>query len=177
MTVETTAETTAAQAAERRHERIEHGLHELFEVSLLAKALFATTELMTGIGLWLIKASWVVAAAQWLTRQEIAEDPTDGMAAWLLHEAHAFSIQTQHFWSIYLIGHGVIKLAVVVGLVLGIGWAYPASIVVLVGFIAYQMDQFCYTQALWMAALTVFDLVVIWLIWHEYQQLKKAGKV
>ncbi len=162
----------AAPAPESPQSRPRGGwLHRLFELSILAKAIFALAEFLTGLGLWLVEARWVVAAAHWLTRQEITEDPSDRVALWILHQAQAFDIGTQGFWAAYLIGHGAIKLAVVAGLLAGVRWAYPLSIAVLMGFIAWQIDRYVHTPSVMMLALSVFDLVVIWLIWHEYRSL------
>ncbi|OYX44302.1 MAG: hypothetical protein B7Z02_05995 [Rhodobacterales bacterium 32-67-9] len=153
---------------------VERRLHQLFEVSLLAKGAFAATELLSGIAIWLVSADWVTATVRWLTRQEIVEDPRDRLANWLLGFAQGYSVSTQHFWALYLVGHGVVKLAVVAALAYRLLWAYPVSIFVLVGFILYQIERYSVTHAPILIALSLFDLVVIWLVWHEYQRMKAA---
>ncbi len=155
--------------------QIERRLHQLFDVSLIAKGAFAATELLSGIAIWLVSADWVIRTVGWLTHYEIVEDPGDRLATWLLGLAHGYTVSTQHFWALYLIGHGVVKLAVVTALAYRILWAYPASILVLVGFILYQLDRFSVTHAPFLIALTLFDLVVIWLVWHEYRRMKAAS--
>jgi len=155
---------------------VEHRLHQLFEVSLLAKGLFAATELLSGIAVWMVSADWVMRWVGWLTRNEIIEDPADRLANWLLALAQGFSLSTQHFWALYLIGHGVVKLAIVAALAFRIPAAYPASIVVLAGFILYQLDRFHTTGSLLLIALSIFDLVVIWLVWHEYRQMPAKAR-
>lgn len=162
----------SAQAPGRRDRR----LHELFEVSLFLKAVFAVSELISGIGVYLIPAGWVIDAAQWVTAHELIEDPSDRLARALLALAEHFSVGTQQFWAAYLVGHAVVKLAVVAGLVLRIRWAYPASIWVLVGFIVYQADRWMQTHSIAMVLLTIFDMVVIWLIWHEYKGMKAKAE-
>ncbi|WP_372841627.1 DUF2127 domain-containing protein [Phaeovulum sp.] len=147
-------------------------LHALFEASIVLKGLFATAEVLSGLGIWLVKADWVMRIAHAVTQAELSEDPTDFLAAWALNLARGFSVETQHFWSLYLFGHGVLKLAVVAALMAGIGWAYPASVVVLAGFVAWQMTQFFTTGGMATLLLSVFDLVVIWLILQEYKTLR-----
>lgn len=151
--------------------RTEHRLHQAFELSLLAKGLFALSELLSGLAVWLIPTGLVLRITQALTRQELAEDPTDRLAHWLLHQAAQFSMGAQHFWALYLIIHATVKLALVFGLVRRWLWAYPASIVVLFIFIAYQIDRFAVSHDPVMLGLSLFDLVVIWLIRHEWRQL------
>lgn len=151
-------------------------MHQVFELGLLAKGIFAASELVSGLLIWLIPVDGVVQIVRMLTRHELAADPTDRVANWLLRMADGYSVHAQHFWALYLIVHALAKLTVVAGLALNIIWAYPASIVVLVGFIAYQGQQYVLNHDPVMIALTLFDLVMIWLIWHEYRQLKRAGR-
>lgn len=155
---------------------VEHRLHQLFEVSLLAKGLFAATELLSGIMVFMVSADWVKRWVGWLTRNEVIEDPGDRVANWILGAVQGYSVSTQHFWAFYLIGHGVVKLAIVAALAFRMLWAYPASIVVLAGFILYQLDRFRLTGSPFLIALSVFDLVVIWLVWHEYRQMRATAR-
>jgi uncharacterized membrane protein len=55
-------------------------------------------------------------------------------------------------------------------------WAYPASLVILSLFIAYQVYRFSYTHSVGLVVLTAFDLIVMVLIWHEYRLVQKHGK-
>lgn len=48
--------------------------------------------------------------------------------------------------------------------------AYPASLVVMTLFIAYQVYRYTYTHGIGLIFLTLFDLVVMWLVWHEYRR-------
>lgn len=155
--------------------RAEHRLHQAFELSLLAKALFAISELASGLAVWLIPTDLVMRLAQALTRQELSEDPGDRLAHWLLHQAQQFSMGAQHFWALYLVTHATVKLVLVFGLVKRWLWAYPASIVVLFVFIAYQIDRFVVSHDPVMLGLTMFDLIVIWLIRHEWRRMTANG--
>jgi len=40
------------------------------------------------------------------------------------------------------------------------------------GFIVYQIYRFTLTGSIALIALTVFDLIVIWLIWLEYRAVR-----
>lgn len=52
-------------------------------------------------------------------------------------------------------------------------WAYPASIVVFGLFIFYQLARFRYTHSVELLLLTVLDVIIILLTWHEYRFLKR----
>ncbi|SPH17721.1 hypothetical protein DEA8626_01247 [Defluviimonas aquaemixtae] len=149
-------------------------MHQVFELSIAAKALFALVETLSGIGVFLVRAEWVQTLARWLTASELNEDPADALARWTLHLAEGFSVSTQHFWALYLFSHGAVKLLALGALVSGARWGYPLSIVVLCGFIALQMHRFVLTHSVLMLGLTVFDLAVIWLIWREYRSLPQT---
>jgi uncharacterized membrane protein len=64
-------------------------------------------------------------------------------------------------------------MVLVAGLLRNKLWAYPASLVVLGAFIAYQIYRYTYTQAFGLIALTVFDSIVMALIWHEYRLVRR----
>lgn len=48
-------------------------------------------------------------------------------------------------------------------------------ILVLAGFVVYQIYTFAYTHSLTLVLLTLFDLLIIWLTWREYGE-QKAGR-
>ena len=151
----------------------EHRIHEIFQLSILLKGAHAFLECVSGLALALVSTNSIVAAITWLTQDEFAEDPNDFVASQLLRMAEGFSVTTKNFYVFYLLSHGVVKLFLVAALLKNKLWAYPASLVVLGLFIAYQVYRFTYTQSMGLVVLTVFDLVVMYLIWHEYQLVRR----
>jgi uncharacterized membrane protein len=149
-------------------------LHWLFEASLVIKGLLTGAESLAGLGLLLVPNAMVARLVYWLTHYEIAEDPTDTMAAWTRRAVENFPIGTQHFYAMYLIFHGGLKLGIVLLLWRRVMWAYPAGMVVLTGFVAYQLYEFVHSGSPFLLMLAVFDLFMIGLIWQEYRALKAA---
>lgn len=113
----------------------------------------------------------ILNLASRVTRQELSEDPQDWVATTLLHWAQGFSIATQHFYAIYLLSHGLVKLILVAGLLRGARWAYPTSLVVMALFVLYQLYRFSFTHDVGLILLTAFDLFVIALIWREWRRV------
>ena len=150
-------------------------LHRAFELGVTAKAIFATVETLCGVGLFFLNAGWLQKAARWLTASELSEDPGDRISHLILNAAQHYSISGQHFWAVYLIGHGGIKLVAVAALLARVLWAYPLSIAVLVGFILWQMQKWVITHSALMLGLSLFDVIVIWLIWQEYKSLRRQS--
>lgn len=151
----------------------ERRIHELFEVSVLLKGAHAVIECIGGLLLWLTGNAVIVGLVARLTQEELREDRADFIAQHLITWANGFSLATQHFYAFYLLSHGIVKLALVTGLLMRKLWAYPASLAVMTLFIAYQLYRYSYTHGIGLILLTVFDLVVMWLVWHEYQLLKR----
>jgi len=144
----------------------------LFRLSILLKGLDALLEIVGGIALWMVPPGIIARLVQFLTQDEIAEDPHDLVANFLRHSAGRFSIAGEHFIAIYLLAHGVVKGFVVAMLLRNRLWAFPFAIIVFGGFIVYQAYRFTLSGGFGLIALSAFDLIVIWLIWLEYRAIK-----
>jgi uncharacterized membrane protein len=153
----------------------ERRIHQIFQISILLKGAHAVIECVGGLALAFIQTSTVAKVANAMTQDELIEDPNDFIAKHLLALAQNLSVQTKHFYSFYLLSHGVVKLLLVIGLLNGRLWSYPASLIVLGLFIVYQLYRFSYTHGAGLIVLTVFDILVIGLIWHEYGLVRRHG--
>jgi uncharacterized membrane protein len=158
---------------ELRADMNERRIHQIFEISVLLKGAHALIECIGGLALALISTSRIAVLVNALTQEELIEDPHDLVATHLLAFAQNFSASSKDFYAFYLLSHGLIKVFLVIGLLKNKLWSYPLSIIVLGLFIGYQIYRFSYTQSLGLVALTVFDLVVIVLIWHEYRLVRR----
>ena len=144
-------------------------VHQIFAVSVLLKGAHSLIECIGGILLATIGTGTLHQLVNRLTQDELVEDPHDLIATHLLQFAQSFSVSTQHFYAFYLLSHGLVKLLLVVGLLRSQLWAYPASLVALLMFILYQAYRYSYTGSIGLIILTIFDLAVMVLIWHEYR--------
>jgi uncharacterized membrane protein len=151
----------------------ERRIHQIFEVGILLKGAHALIECACGAVLAFISTSTIVHWINRLTQDELVEDRHDFIATQLLGWAQGFSVQTKHFYAFYLLSHGIVKLALVVGLLRGKLWSYPASLAVLGLFIAYQVYRYSFTHSVGLIVLTIFDVIVIGLIWHEYRLVRQ----
>lgn len=137
----------------------ERRIRQIFVVSVLAKGAHAVVEIAGGLALYLFSADTL---ARWLDEMD--------KGGWL---GRHFPASEQHFYAVYLLSHGLVKVVLVYGLLREKLWAYPASFIVFGLFIAYQLYRFSYTHEIALIALTVFDLFVIALAVHEYRLLRK----
>jgi len=154
--------------------RDERFVHLVFQISLWLKGVFALAEIAGGIGAFFIPQQFLVRVAAAITKGELAEDPHDVIANYLLHSVQALSISAKHFTAIYLLGHGVVKLWLIVGLLREKLGYYPVAILVFALFILYQLYRFDSTHSAWLLFVTAVDVVVIGLTWHEYRYLRRV---
>jgi uncharacterized membrane protein len=145
-----------------------------FRISVLLKGLNAMLEIVGGVMLFGVSPAFILRTVALLTQDELAEDPRDFIANYFLHAASHLSLSGQRFAAIYLLGHGVIKIGLVWALLKQQLWAYPLSIIVFGAFIVYQVYRYSFTHGLGLIALSLFDLLVIWLIYLEYRALKQG---
>jgi uncharacterized membrane protein len=80
------------------------------------------------------------------------------------------------FVGFYLLTHGSVKLGLVIGLLKGRMWAYPSSLAVFGIFVLYQTYLFTLNHSPAVVLLTLFDLIVIWSVWREYQIVRAGGR-
>jgi uncharacterized membrane protein len=144
-------------------------LDRFFYASIWLKGLHAVFEIIGGIALFLASPGVILRVVATVTQDEMAEDPNDFIANTLLSAVEKISVSSEHFAALYLLSHGAVKIVLVAGLLRDRRWAYPAALAVFGTFIAYQVYRFTYTHSLGLVVLTVFDLVVMWLIWREYR--------
>ena len=151
----------------------ERRIHQIFEIGVLLKGADALVECIGGLALAFVNTSAITSLVDALTQEELIENPNDFVAMHLMSLAQNFTVGTQRFYAFYLLSHGVIKVFLVIGLLRNKLWAYPVSLVVLGLFIIYQLYRFSYTHGVGLIALTVFDVIVMGLIWHEYRLVRR----
>jgi len=130
-------------------------------------------EIVGGLLVFIISPALVQNVAAYFTAEELGQDPHDFIAASVLHWANVYATGPhQLFIALYLLVHGIVKAGLVIGLLRGRLWAYPASLIIFGLLIVYQLYLFILGQSLAVAALTFFDFVVVYLIWREYGIIK-----
>jgi uncharacterized membrane protein len=151
----------------------ERRIHQIFLVSVLFKGADALLECIGGLVLAFVSTSAITGPVNTLTQEELIEDPHDFVATHLLGVAQTLTVGRQHFYAFYLLGHGVIKVLLVIGLLRNKLWAYPVSVAVLGLFIIYQPYRFSHTHSVGLLLLTGLDVVVVGLVWHEFQMIHR----
>ncbi|MDJ0379023.1 DUF2127 domain-containing protein [Cryobacterium sp. PH31-L1] len=143
-------------------------LDRTFFVSLILKGLDGVLELIGGILLLVISPAQIGAITRFLTQHEIAEDPHDLIANYLVHLAGGLNLSAALFGAIYLLLHGLVKVVLVWAVLRDQLWAYPWMIAFLLIFIVYQSYQIAVSFSWGLTLLTAFDIFIVYLTLREY---------
>lgn len=149
-------------------------VHVLFDISVISKGLDGVLEIVGGALLLSISPTKIHNVMRILTQHELSEDPHDLVATYLLNSTQHLSDGAQGFAAIYLLWHGVVKVALVTALLLRQRWAYPTAILAFLVFLTYQLYRYSHTHSPELVVLSVVDVLVIALTWLEYKRLRTS---
>jgi uncharacterized membrane protein len=154
-------------------------LHQTFELGISLKGVGALFEIAGGVLLWIVKPSQMNDIVRWLGENVLADAPHHPFTTHVLNASQRFADHGTTFASYYLLAHGAVKLALVICLLWNKIWAYPLTIAVFGAFMVYQVNRFTHTHAWALIWLTVFDAVIVYLTWQEYQEqrVKRSEKI
>jgi len=149
---------------------------KIFEYGILIKGIDGLIELVTTIALVFLSPRHLQGLVLLATHRELVDDPNDVIANFLINASHQFTDGGRLFLIVYLLVHAAIKLISVIGILRNKLWAYPFSLITLGALTLYQLyDIFFINPSVFVIGLTVLDLLILGLIWREYQKVKKDG--
>lgn len=146
-------------------------IHKVFIWGIIFKALNGALEIVGGIALCF--SGVLTKLATGLLQNGLIGEADDFLPTLLQHWLPTITEHSQFLTMLYLLSHGIIKIFLAVGLLCNKLWAYPTAIIIFTIFILYQIYLYAFTPSLLLVFLTVFDLIVIGLTWHEYRYFKK----
>jgi len=145
----------------------ERSIRDAFYVTIFIKGFDGVIEI--ALGLVLMFTNSLSDLIFFLTRNEIIDDPNDFFTTHL----RAFASQSHEAFvlgGLYLIAHGAVKTFLCASLWRGYPWAYPAAMAFLGLFILFQLIRISVTGSIPLILLTLFDVGVFWLVYHEYKR-------
>ena len=146
-------------------------LYRLFEIGVILKGVNAFLELVTGALLLFTPGLNDIVLT--MVQNELIEDPDDFFATHI----RSFLLQNPHvqlYGGVYLLIEGAVKAFLVVGLLRGKAWAYPAALSVLSLLVLYQGVLLLRHYSIPLLLLTLFDIALVALIYHEYRFMSKG---
>jgi len=139
------------------------------------KGLDGVLEVVGGLLLAVLGSPGVGRLVTFLTQHELSEDPRDAVAGWIVEHFENIGAGTAHFAAAYLLVHGAVKLVLVGGLIRERIGIFPWALGFLGLFILYQGYRLSVRPSVGLGLLTVLDLVVMALVWREYEALRKEA--
>lgn len=151
--------------------RTEHTVYELFKWSIIIKGAISVGEVVVGTALLIIPAKYIIALVQGLGTY-LSGYADSALTLKLVGELSAFGAGSAVFVAFYLLSRGLVKCSLIWALLKNILWAYPASLVVLGLLLAYQTYEIALHGSIFVIGISLFDIVVMYLIWREWSIVK-----
>ena len=154
-------------------ERIK-SVDKLFNVVVVLKVIHATIEIILGVTLFILTKEFISSTLLFIVAEKLAGGPSSFLAQYLTRVGLHLSFAIKLFFSIYLLGHGLVNLSLIYGISRKPFIAYPLSLLIFFGFLIYQIYSYLQSYSLWMLLITLFDSLFIILLLYEYNHhLKK----
>jgi uncharacterized membrane protein len=148
----------------------------VFLIGIAIKGVISVGEIALGVLFYSFDYTTLMKWMFYLTGDELTETNRDVFWKYTLHAMSGFSATPQSVWAFIFVSHGIVKTFLAIGLLKNVRWIYPASAIVFTLFVIYQCYQLTYAPSFLLAAITVFDIILIWLITREYRRVSPAAK-
>ena len=145
-------------------------LDKTYEIGIVIKGIDGILELIGGVLVLALSPQTISGITKSLTDRTLQENPHNFIATHVLHAGQHLASGHNLFAALFLLSHGLVKVVLVTCLLLNKMWAYPWALAVLVIFLLYQAYTLIVGPSFGMAFLTVLDIVIIFLVYREWQQ-------
>jgi uncharacterized membrane protein len=153
------------------------GTDRLFRIAVILKGIDGGVQLLGGLLLIVVPPAAITGLANAIITRDLLGDPNGTLAQHLQTAAGNFAGGgdggTRLFAIVYLLAHGVIKLALVWALLRKILVAFPIGVVVLTGFVVYEVWRAVHTHSIALPIFAALDVVIIVLVIREYFKLRR----
>ena len=144
-------------------------LHLAYLVAITIKGIDGLIETIAGLIVAIVGSEQLYILALRLTAPEIEVNPASQTAHLVRHAADKLASAPSDFVVMYLIAHGVIKLALAINLMIEKAWVFPVASVFLTGFILYMSHRLTMLWSPWLFAFLLFDTVTLALVLNEWR--------
>ncbi len=143
-----------------------------FRIAIFVKGFDGILEMLGGLILLFIPLSTIHGLVAFLTTHEIAQDPNAFIANYIVNLDKKITPGYQLIATIYLLVHGAIKLVLATALLKRKYHYFPLAIAFLLAFLFYGVYLVGLNHSISLGLLCIFDTLVIWLTYMEYQRHK-----
>ncbi|HEY5152423.1 MAG TPA: DUF2127 domain-containing protein [Candidatus Saccharimonadales bacterium] len=147
-------------------------LDKTYEIGILIKGIDGVLELIGGILVLVLNPHTITGITNFLTQDALQENPHNFIATHIAKAGSHLAAGHNIFAAAFLLTHGLVKVVLVTCLLLNKLWAYPWALVILGLFLVYQVYLLVTGPTFGMAFLSVLDVVIIGLIYREWQKVR-----
>ena len=148
-------------------------LHNFFEITILIKGISGLLEIMFGFLFIFLDRQTIYNLLIGASHRKVISHSGHFAADYLVRQANNFSLNTKYFIAFYFLFYGAMNLFLIISLLRGKMWAYPAAMVFFVIFIVYQFYRFFMRHSGLLLFFAIFDIFLVALTWFEYERVKK----
>ncbi len=152
--------------------KIKNYWHFLFEYAVIIKGFNGVWETISGLLFLSVNKELFNNLFYFLFSNELLEDPHDPFINFIAQSLHNIFLDTKFFIAIYILIHGLLNIFLAIQLYRNKLWAYLVAIGAMIIFISYQIYRIILYHSVILTIITILDLLLIFLIWHEYKYQK-----
>jgi uncharacterized membrane protein len=171
----TMAGNTPAAGESRSYSPGGKSLHRLFIIGIALKCIDGAMEAICGSALFFVSKSQISHLILWMLGNELYEYPKDFFTKVALKADKHLWYSSKNFAAFFLLGHGLVKLFLVVNLLRNRLWAYPVAMTVLLAFVGYQIFRLPGHFSITLSVLTASDVAIILVIFLEYRGKRRSA--
>ena len=144
----------------------------LFTIGMRWRIGYGSIRILFGLALLNVVNTPLLEVIANLMRHELVEDPKDVLYANISSILTNHPLYVTYFLALYFIFWGVIDVVLSYNLIKHRLWAFPASFILIGLFVIYEAIRFSHTHSFILLGVIFIDIIILWLIWREYQKLK-----
>lgn len=149
----------------------------LYLLTIVVKGFDGLAEFLAGLAL-LIAPQWLHMLLGYLSNEasESSHHFVQYIAEYIGHVDTDIAKGGLVIVILFLLSHGIVKLALVYALIKRMLWAYPYALGVLVLFLIYQIYVCIVQPSVGMAVFALLDIIIVWVVWGEWQKLRQEER-
>lgn len=145
-------------------------LHDAYLGAILIKGFDGAVEILAGLILALTGPEWIYEWVFRLTAPELGDGGHHPALHAIRMGAERLATGPHQFVIVYLLVHGLLKLGIALALLGGSArWIFPATSLILTGFIAYMSWRLSLRWSDWLLGAALFDLLTLGLVLNEWR--------
>jgi uncharacterized membrane protein len=146
--------------------------NKLFTFGMWWRIAYGFLRIIFGLALLRVVGLPLVSVITSLMGHELVEDPSDILYAFASHALGQHPVYISYFLAIYFIFWGVLDVVLSYNLLKDKIWAFSSSLILIGGFIMYELFRFSHTHSFILLYIICLDVAIFWLIKREYKKLQ-----